>query len=149
MKRKFLMFAFAMIGIGAAACSSSTTGGTPTPAASCLGQVGATSALVFPAQNATGVPDNVGQVIIGTTTTLPSGWNVELFTTAGFLVAIGGGVTPAPNPLPTPNTIPPFANPVYQSSAMPVLPAATTLQVGVNNLNSSCVPTIVGVFTTQ
>jgi len=55
----------------------------------------------------------------------------------------------APNPLPTPNTVPPFANPVYQTSTMPVLPAATTLQVGVNNLTSNCVPTVVGVFTTQ
>jgi len=149
MHRKLLWLTLAAVAAAATACSSSSTGGTPTPATSCLAQVNATSALVYPAQSATNVPDNVGQVIIGTTTTLPSGWNVELFTTGGFLVAIGNGLTPAPNPLPTPHTIPPFSNPVYQSSAMPLLPAATTLQVGVNNLNSNCIPTIVGVFTTQ
>jgi len=148
--RKFAWFFLSVIAIGTPACSSSTTtGGTPTPSVSCLSQVGATSALVFPAQNATNVPDNLGQVIIGTTTTLPSSWNVQLFTTAGFLVASGNTLGPAPSPLPTPNTIPPFPNPNYQQSSLPLLPAATTLQVGVNNLNSSCIPTIVGVFTTQ
>ena len=150
MKRSVLWVVLSLVSLGAAAaCSSSSTGSTPPPATSCLAQVGATGALVYPAQSATGVPDNVGQVIIGTTTTLPSSWNVELFFTSGFLAAIGGSVTPAPNPLPTPNTIPPFANPVYQSSAMPVLPAGTTFQVGVNNTASTCLPTIVGVFTTQ
>jgi hypothetical protein len=149
MTRSLLWLALAATATGIAACSSTSNSTNPPPLVSCLMQVGATSALVFPAQNASAVPDNVGQVIIGTTTTLPSGWNVQLFTTGGLLVASGNRVQPAPSPLPTPNTVPPFANPIYQTSAMPSLPAATTLQVGVNNLNSNCLPSVVGVFTTQ
>lgn len=151
MMRPLIWLALAAIGTGVAACSSGYNNSTnpPPPSGTCLSIAGITGTLVFPAQNATAVPDTVGQVVIGSTATLPAGWNVQLFTTFGFLVASGGGVQPAPNPLPTPNTPPTFPNPVFQTSTMPTLPAATTLQVGVNNLNSSCTPTIVGVFTTQ
>ena len=149
MKRNYLWIVLAAIVIGSAACSSSSTNPPPTRSSSCLAEVGATSALVFPAQSATGVPDNVGQVIIGTTTTLPAGWQIVLFTINLIPVAASGNLTPAPSPLPTPNTIPPFPNPIFQSGAFGTLPAATTLQVGVNNSGSTCIPTIVGVFTTQ
>ena len=151
MKRSLTWLALAIVATGATACSSSTNGGTPAPPPACLAEVGATGALVFPAQNASNVPDNLAQVIIATTTTLPAGWDIELFTTGGFLVAVSAGnLGPAPNPLPTPNTIPPFPNPIYQSgTGFGTLPAATTLQVGINNSGSGCVPTIVGVFTTQ
>ncbi|MBV9149494.1 MAG: hypothetical protein JO024_06500 [Candidatus Eremiobacteraeota bacterium] len=148
MRRNYIWLVAAVFGIGTAACSSSTTGGTPTPSSSCLAEVGASSALVFPANSAVGVPDNVGQVIIGTTTTLPAGWQIVL-TGGGFLITSAGSLTPAPNPLPTPNTIPPFPNPIYQSGAFSTLPAATTFQVSVNNTGSTCIPTVVGVFTTQ
>ena len=148
MRRSYNWLALALFGIGAAACSSSTTGGTPAPASSCLAEVGATSALVYPANSAVGVPDNVGQVIIGSSTTFPAGWQIVL-NGGGFLITSAGNLTPAPNPLPTPNTIPPFPNPIYQSGAFSPLPAGTAFQVSVNNTGSSCIPTVVGVFTTQ
>ncbi len=147
--RKFIWLSVAVLAVGAAACSSSTSGGTPAPSSSCLAEVGATSALVYPANGSTNVPDTLGQVIIATTTTLPAGWDIEL-TSGGFLVAVSAGnLSPAPNPLPTPNTVPPFPNPIYQTGAFGTFPPATSLQVSVNNTGSSCVPTVVGVFTTQ
>jgi hypothetical protein len=57
-----------------------------------------------------------------------------------------------PNPLPTPNAIPAFANPVYQSSGNPgaTFVSGSTISVYLNDANSGCVPaTSLGSFRVQ
>jgi hypothetical protein len=117
-------------------------GGTANPSP-CTPPNGISTVLVYPAPGSTGIPDNLGVVVLGSTAALPSGFQAVLANnTTGNTVTFNLVGTP-PNRLPTPNTLPAFANPVYQSSGNPgvTFVAGSTISVYLNNVNSSCVPT--------
>jgi hypothetical protein len=117
---------------------------------------GVTTVLVYPAPGATGVPDNFGQVILGSSGAgLPSTYQAFVFdTTGGVNGFYFNGVTQAATPLPTPAATPAFLNPVYQSSSSTDLypwPQGHTLNVYLNDQsNQSCTPqTSLGSFSVQ
>lgn len=148
MKKSVVWFGIAAIA-ALAACNTSTVNNTPGPCGSPPGV--SQTVLAYPAPGATGIPDSIPQVIVGSTSAIPSGWGVTVVSTVGQGVN-GAPFTTAPTPLPTPNQIPSFANPVYQSSAVNASPgfAGSTVTVYLNNLNSSCLPSqSIGTFTTQ
>ncbi|PZR57538.1 MAG: hypothetical protein DLM50_06075 [Candidatus Meridianibacter frigidus] len=114
----------------------------------CVPPAGDTPFLAFPASGSTGNSPNIGQVIVADQTALGSGWDAVV-TVSGIGSQLGGTFQPAALPLPSPNATPPFANPVYESSAFNVaVPAGSTVQVSVNNLNSTCTPVVIGSFGT-
>ncbi len=122
-----------------AGCNSGSSS-NPSP---CTRPNGISTVLVYPATGSTGIPDNLGVVVLGSTAALPSGFQAVLANnTTGNTVTFNLVGIP-PNPLPTPNTLPAFANPVYQSSGNPgvTFVAGSTISVYLNNVNSSCVPT--------
>jgi hypothetical protein len=96
-----------------------------------------------PAPGSTGTPDNLGVVVLGSTAALPSGFQAVLANNTTGNTVTFNLVGTAPNPLPTPNSLPAFANPVYQSSGSPgvTFVAGSTISVYLNNVNSGCVPT--------
>lgn len=137
--------------MGLSACGGGGSTNPPAPGPTCSPPSGTQTALVYPAPNATGVPDQLGQVVIGASPALPSSWNVVLVraSTGGSLG--GGNFTAAPQPLPTPNATPPFANPVYQSSSFGnSVFGGLVLQVFLNDTASNCTPVgPIATFTTQ
>jgi hypothetical protein len=144
---------FGALGAGAlllAACN--TGGGSVTNPGPCGPPVGSSVVLVYPAPGATAVPDNFGLVVLGSTTTLPTSYQAYVYNTTtnnGFLF---NAVSIPPNPLPTPNATPSFANPIYQASGNPgtTFVAGSTINVYLNNANSTCVPqNSLGSFTVQ
>ena len=143
-------FAFAAVATVLAACSGTNSAVAPAPGP-CGTPPGVTqSVLVYPAPGATSVPDAFGQIVVGSTSSIPANWGVTIVNVFGAS-ANGNGFTAAPSPLPTPNQTPSFSNPVYQSSSFGTLSvASTTLAVYLNDLNSSCTPSaFIGSFTTQ
>lgn len=149
MKRFLPWFAVAGAAAALAACNSGSSSPTVNNCGSPKGV--SQTVLVYPAPGATGVPDNITQVIVGSTSAIPSGWGLTIATQL-FGTQNGNGVVPAPTPLPTPNQTPSFANPVYQSSTFSpaITTAGTAMGVYLNNLNSNCVPSVlVGSFTTE
>lgn len=133
-----------------AACNNgNVTGGS---AVACGTPSGVTQGpvLVYPAPGATAVPDSFGQIVVASNTTMPSTWDVAIYTAAGS-GATGAGFQAASPPFPTPNASPTFANPVYQSSGFTgtTIPGST-IAVYLNELASSCTPSVeIGTFTTQ
>jgi len=125
-------------------------GNQPAPVA-CGTPPGVTqTVLVYPAPGATSVPDAFGQVIVRSTSAIPTNWGITVANIFGAS-ANGNAFATAPSPLPTPNQTPTFANPVYQTSTFPNVSAAgQTLVVFLNNLSSNCTPNVsIGSFTTQ
>jgi len=111
-----LGFVFAAIAVVLAACSGSNSA-PPPPPSPCGTPAGVTqTVLVYPAPGATSVTDAFGQVIVGSTSSIPANWDVTIVNAVGAS-ANGNGFVPAPTPLPTPNQTPSFSNPVYQSSS--------------------------------
>ena len=113
---------------------------------------GTQTVLVYPAPGATAIPDNFGLVVLGSTSALPSSYGTYVVNNttqnAGYFNNVG---TP-PNPLPTPNALPTFAAPVYQSSGNPGVSfvAGSSISVYLNNTSSNCVPTLLlGSFTVK
>src|SRR6202042_1900409 len=98
---------------------------------------GVQSVLVYPAPNSTGVPDNFSVVVLGSTATLPSGFQAFIVNESTQNSGTFNFVGPAPSPLPTPNLLPTFANPVFQSSGNPGVSfvAGSTISVFLNNAN--------------
>ena len=132
-----------------AACNNNNPSPVPTPGPTCQPPAGTQTALVYPAPNATAVPDTFGQVIIGASPALPASWDVVVSTV--LATTLGGTVQPAPSPLPTPNATPSFANPVYQSSSFSgaTFPGEV-VRVYLNNTSTNCTPMgPIGQFTTQ
>jgi hypothetical protein len=131
------------------ACNRNTN--PPAPGPTCSPPAGTQSALVYPAPGATAVPDNVGQIIIGSTAALPSSWNVVV-TTAIHPTGVGGGTfQTATPPFPTPNATPSFSNPQYQSSSFAgaTFPGEV-VTVFLNDTSTNCTPAgPLGSFTTQ
>jgi hypothetical protein len=107
--------------------------------------------LVYPAPNATAIPDNFPGIVFGASTSFS--------TTAQALLVQSGSTTPialgavgvAPTPLPTPNAIPTFGTPTYAESAANgfILAATTVYSVYYNDYSSSCTPALVGSFTSK
>jgi hypothetical protein len=152
--RKLLLPGAVLAGVAAAALascggggSSPSTSGTPGPCSQ-PGEV----VMVYPAPGATAIPTLMPGIVFGA----PGG---ALGGTSQALLAPSGGtttatflpVTAAPSPLPTPNALPTFANPVYQISGSngSLLPSGTALNVYYNDYSTSCTPTLLGTFTTQ
>lgn len=131
-----------------AACNSGNSNSTPGPCGTPPGV--AQTVLVYPAPGATGVPDSIGNIIVGSTSAIPNTWGL---TVINALAQGGNGAAfiSAPTPFPTPNQTPGFANPVYQSSSVAgLVTAGSTIAVFFNNLGSNCLPsTQIGTFTTQ
>jgi hypothetical protein len=132
-----------------AGCNSNNN--PPAPGPTCSPPNGTQSQLVYPAPNATAVPDAFGQIIIGSTAALPNSWNVVAVTALSPSGVGGGRVQNATPPFPTPNATPSFANPVYQSSSFSggTFPGEV-VTVYLNNTSSNCTPLgPLGSFTTQ
>ena len=148
MKRILPWLALASVGAGLAACN----GNTASAPGSCGTPPGVSqSVLVYPAPGATAVPDGLTQVVVGSTSAIPSGWGVLLIAPATGLGVQSAPFGVAPTPLPTPNQTPTFANPVYQSATFSALNiSGSAITVYFNNLNSNCIPSaLIGSFSTQ
>ena len=128
----------AAVGI-VAGCNASSPS---TPAvAPCALPSGTQVALVYPAPDATGIPDNLAAVIVAASTPLPQSWQALL--TVPLLGTAQGSVlsTVPASPLPSPAATPPFPNAVYQLSGFVVqLPPASLVAVTLNDLSSNCFP---------
>jgi hypothetical protein len=107
--------------------------------------------LVYPAPNATGIPDNLPGIIFGSTNGLSASYQALVLPAGSSTPIAFEFIAPAPVPLPSPNAIPSFANPIYQESASggTILPPATQVAVYLNDGNSNCTSTYSGSFTTQ
>ena len=145
---------FGLLGVAAvvvAGCNSGATSGTSSP---CGFPVGTSSVLVYPAPGATGIPDNVSVIVLGSTAALPGAYGTLLVNNSSQNSVFFNQVAAAPNPLPLPNAIPSFANPVYQSSGNPqgsvTFVAGSSVSVYLNNTSGACTPTLLlGTFTVQ
>jgi hypothetical protein len=118
----------------------------------CAPPSGIQTVLVYPAPGSSGLPDNLGQVVLGSTGALPSTYQAYLINNATQNAVAFNLVGTPPNPLPTPDALPTFANPVYQASANPggAFVSGSAISVYLNNANSGCVPTVsLGTFTVQ
>lgn len=121
----------------------------PTPGPTCSPPNGTQYALVYPAPNATAIPDQFGQIIIGASPALPSSW--QAVTSTVLANTAGGTFQPFTGTLPSPSTTPSFANPTYQSSSFGNLTfPGEVVNVYLNNSASTCTPVgPIGSFTTQ
>jgi len=109
-------------------------------------------ALAYPAPGATGIPDNFAGVVFASTNGLTSGYQAVVVPAGSSQGTQLAPVAAAPTPLPSPYATPSFANPIYQESASDgyILPAATQINVYLNDLNSNCQPEkLLGTFTSQ
>ena len=82
--------------------------------------------------------------MLGSTAALPSSYQAYVVNdTTQNAVAFNTLGSP-PSPLPTPNAVPTFANPVYAASGNPgaTFVAGSSITVYLNNVNSGCVPTL-------
>jgi hypothetical protein len=130
-------------------CGGSTSTGSTNP---CGPPSGTSTVLVYPAATSTGIPDNVGLIVLGSTVALPASYSVLVVNNSTQNSAFFNPVGAPPNPIPNPNMVPVFANPVYQSSGNPGLTfvAGSSVSVYLNNSNSTCVPTsLLGTFSVQ
>lgn len=145
----FSIAAFAAVA-AIAGCNSGTNN-PPAPGPTCSPPAGTQTALVYPAPNSTSIPDQFGQIIIGSSTALPSSWNVVVATVVSPQGVGGGTVQSAAPPFPTPNATPGFANPVYQSSSFQGITfGSEVVRVFLNNTGTNCTPLgPIGQFTTQ
>lgn len=139
----------AVVAIALAACNGNSTPAAPGPCGTPPGV--SQTVMVYPAPGATGVPDGITQVVVGSTSSIPSGWAVTLIAPATDAGVQGNPFTAAPSPLPTPNQAPSFANPIYQTSTFsPLDIAGSSIAVLLNNTTSNCIESQqIGSFTTQ
>ena len=149
---KFSWVALTLLGAAAlaAGCNNNTYNNTP---GQCNPNSGVSVAMVYPAPNSTGIPDNFSYVVLGSSSALPNNFAVAIAnnTTGNGLFAFNGVGAP-PSPIPTPFATPAFANPVYQASGNPGISfvAGSQLTVYFNNLTSNCVATLnLGSFRVQ
>jgi hypothetical protein len=113
---------------------------------------GTTTVLVYPAPGSTGIPDNFGAVVLGSSRALPASFDVLIVSNTTnngvYYNTLGAG----PSPLPSPAATPGFANPVYQTSGNPGVTwfGGSALTVYLNDTGSNCVPTLsLGTFNVQ
>jgi hypothetical protein len=146
--REMLLCSWAVAVLLLAGCNSNSSS-NPSP---CAPPSGTTTVLVYPAPNSTGIPDNFGVIVVGSTATLPSSYQAYVVNSTTQNAVIFNFLGVPPTPLPTPKAVPGFANPVYQASGNPGVSfvAASTITVYLNNANSGCGPTTaLGSFTLQ
>jgi len=139
---------FAAAGLVLAGCNGNSTS-NPGP---CTPPGGAQTVLVYPAPGATGIADNLGLVVLGSTVALPGSYQAFVVNSTTQNSVLFNLLGTPPNPLPTPHALPAFANPVYQASGNPgaTFVAGSTIMVYLNNVNSGCVPTLnLGSFRVQ
>jgi hypothetical protein len=112
-------------------------------------------ALVYPAPGSTGNTTLLGQVIVASTATLPSTFDVVLTYAPSSVYGrgqYGGYIAVTTPPFPTPNTIPSFTNPIYYSSAFnstaQQLPPGQVITANYNDIASNCTPTAISSFGT-
>lgn len=111
--------------------------------------------LVYPAANATSVPDNVSTIYLSLPTALskPAGFNLVLVPSSSSSIFTGGFSQVSYGSIPTPNSTPSYSNPIYYGSAInTVLAPASGYSVYWNNANSNCVQgpsNFLGSFDTQ
>jgi hypothetical protein len=113
---------------------------------------GISTVLVYPAPNATGIPDNFGVVVFGSTRPLPASFQAYVVNDTTQNSVYYNPLGTPPNPLPTPDALPAFANPAYQSSGNPgtSFVSGSTITVYLNDTSSNCVPTLnLGSFRVQ
>ncbi len=135
----------------AAAALAGCGGSTATTSPGLCGAPSGKVALVYPAPNSTGIPDNFSGIIFGSTNGLASSYEAWVVPNGASAPNILEPVVTVSPPLPSPSAIPPFSNPVYQESGSDglVLPAATSVAVYLNDGNSNCTASFMGSFTTQ
>jgi hypothetical protein len=112
----------------------------------CAPPSGVQTVLVYPEPGSTGIPDNFGLVVLGSTAALPPTYQAHVVSSTRQDALLFDGMSAPPNPLPMPNTPPAFANPVYQASLNPshTFAAGTTITVYLNNETGSsyCLATL-------
>jgi len=140
------------VALVACAALASGCGGSNSNPPGCSLPSGTTTVLVYPAPGSTGIPDNFGAVVFGSSKALPTSFDAYIVNNttgnAAYYNTLGAG----PNPLPSPAALPKFANPVYQASGNPGVTwfAGSQLTVYVNNTGSNCTPAIsLGAFNVQ
>ncbi len=152
---KYTLWSALVLIAALAACSSGAPGPVtgPTPGPTCSPPATTTAySLVYPAPNATGVPDQFGQVVIAASPSpFPSSWNVVVTTPLSPSGVSGGDFVAAATPFPQPTATPSFANPSYQSSSFgSVNFPGEVVRVFLNDTASNCTPLgPIGQFTTQ
>ena len=112
--------------------------------------------LVYPAPGSTGISDNFPGVIFGSSNGLGGNYQALIVAAGsqqGSYISLNL-VGQAPTPLPTPNLVPSFPNPIYQESSSAgtgALPLAANTQYAVylNDSGSNCNPSYQGSFTSQ
>lgn len=144
--RAFAIFAFLAGGVALGGCNSTSSS---TPAVPCTVPSGPI-ALVYPATGSTGIPDNFPGVVFATQSGLPFYYQAVLQAAQGGTPFPLAGMANAPSPLPSPNQLPTFTNPIYQlSSFSGLLSPATNYTVYFNNGYSNCTAVAVGSFTSR
>lgn len=117
----------------------------------------ANTVLVYPSNGATSVPDATSAVYIAVPSALngASNYDVALTGPPSYGTVLENGFTPVSyGSIPTPNTVPSYANPQYYESTLSYsLTAATVFSVYWNQTNSACrtgtSASLLGSFTTQ
>ena len=148
-----LLFRFVSLNLLAVAfCLAGCGGNNNTFRGPCSPPNGTQTVLVYPAPGATAVPDAFGLVILGSTSPLPASFDAFVMNnTTGNGVFFNQVTNSPPSPLPTPNAVPPFANPVFKPSGNPgaTFVSGSSITVFLNNTNSFCHPASLGSFTVQ
>ncbi len=137
---------FAMaVTVALGGCNSSSS---PQPI---CGAPSGTVVVAYPAPNSTGIPDNITGIIFASTKGLYTSYNAIVVPNGSSIGTPFAPVAAFNPPLPSPNAVPSFPNPIYQSSSAAgyVLPAATVISVYLNDLNSNCGPRLMSTFTSQ
>jgi hypothetical protein len=136
------------VGVALAGCNGSSSAST-TP---CSPPNGIETTLVYPAPGSSGIPDNLSQVIFGSTAALPSNYQAYLVNNATQAAVTFNAVAAQPSPLPTPNALPTFSSPVYQASTNSgqQFGSGAAISVYLIPTGGGCVPVAsLGTFTVQ
>jgi hypothetical protein len=144
------------IGLALAGCNGYDNGGNP-PGYGTVCTPPANTVLVYPKNGATAVADNTMTVYIAVPSALSNAGNLDLnlIGPPSYGQQLTNGFTSVSYAsIPTPNTVPGYANPQYYASTLTFgLTAASTFNVHWNNPNSACDSTtsasFLGSFTTQ
>ena len=158
MKKK-LMLALAPFAIAIAGCGGGYYNHhwSPPPGSGTNCIPPANTVLVYPENGATGVADNTMTVYIAVPSALssPANYDANIIGPPSYGSSLSEGFTPVSySSIPTPNTVPGYANPQYYATTLTnPLTAAATFDVNWNQLNSACnsstSASLVGSFTTH
>jgi hypothetical protein len=158
LRNALLAVPFAFCAIAVAACNGGPTYAIATPGPTC--QPGGalpqpvSPQLVYPKPGATGVPDDVTELVFAVASPLPNAWNAYINTSSslnGASPTANGMVTISASAVPSPAASPAIPNPVYQSiTFVSTLPPGATIYVWLNNTATACTPLgPLGSFSTQ